>query len=88
MKGVERQSKTSQNLPIPFEFDATKYREKKANKNQKLDKRNISVTTNHLLVNFTPAERLKLHEYAIDQSKLLGYQVNIETFQYQENGFG
>ncbi|RNA01166.1 U11 U12 small nuclear ribonucleo 48 kDa -like [Brachionus plicatilis] len=82
---VEQQGEKSHQLPIPFEYDPSNYREKKSSKKKKSDKRNISMTTNHLYVNFTPAERLKLHEYAVDRSKTLGYQTCNEPFKYQED---
>lgn len=86
MKNVEPEIKKSHYLPIPFEYDPSKYRGKQSTDNRKSDKKNISLTTNHLYVNFTPAERLKLHEYAISQSKTLGFEHATQSFQYQENG--
>lgn len=58
-------------LPIPFDRKSMIYRDQ--SRNESFNDRDVSMTNNHLYINYTPQERLALHEYALEQSRSLGF---------------
>ncbi|CAF0975126.1 unnamed protein product [Brachionus calyciflorus] len=74
----ENKPAPSNMLPIPFEYNILNFRDEKNNNKNTQNSRDVSLTTNQMFVNYTPAERLLLHEYALSKSKSLGYQNSFE----------
>lgn len=62
-------------LPIPYTYDDFKRltcRDSSTN-TAKPQERAVAFTTNHLFTDYSSKERLLLYEYAIEQSKKLGF---------------
>ncbi len=71
--------------PIPFDYfefiKLTNHQKKKNNsRNQNEDmERHVSLSTNHMFVNYKTDERLRLYEYVIERSKLDNYPFGSES---------
>ncbi len=66
-------------LPIPFDyFEYSKLKQKDVSTviNNKVNERAVSLSNDHMFINYSNDERLKLYEYAIEQSKLLNFPFN------------
>ncbi len=66
------------NFVLPHELEAYK-----TQRDRKPEQRDVAKTNHYLFVNYTPIERLILHEYSLEKAKSVGYPLenwNQDTF--------
>lgn len=65
-------------LPIPFDYlEYIKLKQKdNVSPFDSVNERPVSLSNDHMFINYSNNERLKLYEYAIEQSKLFNFPFN------------